>query len=259
MELNHRDKKPPRDDPRRGRIVLLPTLFFAAVLGFIVAQASLAMLMRGWRIPLPDPAAVPPPGLAIDGGAGLGVVLLGMILRLLFGIFVLLLLLVLCVCCGCGGGKESGLLRLLATLMPGLTAGLRTGARGFDVSADAAHAAIDPLRQTGAALRDTLGPALKQIQVPDAGLQTTLLWDALHDAHLVPSHRPGAFDNIYVITNAQLGTSNPFDGPDSLGDQVTAAGSQLYADGDRAVTLEADLRLAAGGLRAAATALDGQP
>lgn len=259
MELNHRDNEPPRDDPRRGRIVLAPTLFFAAVLGFIVALASLTVLMRGWHIPLPGPAAVPPAGLAIDGGAGLGVALLGMILLLLFGIFVLLLLLVLCVCCGCGGGKEGGLLRLLATLMPGLTAGLRTGARGFDVSADAAHAAVDPLRQAGATLRDTLGPALKQIAVPNASLQTTLLWDALHDAHLVPGARPGAFDNIYVVTNADLGTSNPFDGPGSLGEQVTTAGSQLYADAYRAVTLETDLRLAAGGLRAAATALDGRP
>lgn len=258
MELNSQDQKLP-DGSDRPRRTALSLLVFVALLGFTVAIASLVVLWRGpWRIPLPNPALVPPPTVAIDGGLGLSAVLLGVILLLLFGVFVLLLVLVLCVCC-CGCGKDGGLSRLLALLIPGLAAGLRTGAKGFDVSAIAAHAAIGPLHTTGLALRDTLGPALQQIQVPKAALPTTLLWDVLHDHHIVHGTRTHSWDNLYVVTGAQLETQPLFDGPDGLGTKVTDAGGQLYAGGDRAAVLETDLRKAAGGLRAAATTLDGQP
>ena len=240
-------------------MMLVPAMLAAAVLGLVAAVAAVGLLAGGVARPGADAPGLSVPALTLASGPALVTALLGLILLVLMGMFVLLLILVLCVCC-CGCGKDSGgLLRLLGLLLPALPAGLRAGARGFDVAADVTHAAIDPLHTTGAALRDTLGPAVQTIPVPSVRLPVRTLWDALHDARLVHGAKPDWFPNLWVLNGVDLGTTNPFDGPGALGTRLTDAGRDLDAASTRSRTLETDLRTAGAGLRSVASALDGQP
>jgi hypothetical protein len=149
-------------------------------------------------------------------------------------------------------------LQLLATLVPGVAAGLRLGGRGFTLAADAALASVEPLDAVGKAFRDSLGPALAGIGVPSASLPHRHLWDALQGMGVpgIVGPRPARFDGLYVITGVDLTVTYPF-GP--LGTRLTADGARLVAASDEAERLEPELRAAGRGLNQAASAIDGQP
>jgi hypothetical protein len=245
-------KKPATVQPARARFAIAIALLLALALGSAIAFA-MKLLMHG---PLATQSLPSDHQLVVIAGL-VAMALLLAILLILGGIFMLLAML-LCKC-GCGCGGEKSLLQLLAGLLPGLTAGLRAGAKAFDAGANAAHASVAPLHTAGSTLQNTVGPALQQINVPSASLPNKLLWDVLHDLHLVHGAAPDFMSSIWVLTGVTLDTSSPFAGPNGLGTQVTATGSDLEGASDRAAGLEGDLRAGARGLRAVATAIDGQP
>ncbi len=250
-----------------GRFAVLAPLVLAGGLGLLLAVAAALVLLRGpaWigAVPLPAPPALPPAtGLLPLIAVGL----LGLILLALAGIFVLLLLLVVCVC-GCHGGGIFGLLgRIVAALLPGLTAALRQAAQGLQHAAGVAGATVAPLHTVGVKLTE-VGATMAALKVPKVAAQTELFWTALRralrdsPAHIeIGEHPPDGFPRFLVLSSFAIDPAwAPLGGEEGIGWWVTYAGEQTYAAGSRASEISTDLQNAASGLDAVATTLETVP
>jgi hypothetical protein len=124
---------------RHGHMNLVPAIAAAVVLGFVVLFAAVVLLLQSighW--PRPDIRSTTPALPSFGDGSMLSPLLLGAILLVLVGIFVLLMVLVFCVC-GCKGGSGIPLpglpdLGKLATILRGIATALRDGATKIDTA-----------------------------------------------------------------------------------------------------------------------------